>query len=77
MFIADNVVNKADWKVNSLRQITDYSASIKRDLKVVEQVLEATMRRRGEQHAELLRIARQRYPQGIPRDGALLPQTAS
>jgi hypothetical protein len=69
--ISDAIVNKANWKVSSMRKVVDDMATIRDDFKAIEEVLEATMGKRAEHHAELLRIARERYPQGIPREGSM------
>ena len=64
--IHDVVAHKGDWEGCALRKTVDYLAEAKDEIGEVRECLEAMQRRRGEQLAELARLTRLRYPNGLP-----------
>ena len=72
--LEDVVAHRGDWEGCALRRTVDYLAAARGELRQAAAELDALQRRRQHQHADLCRIVRERYPNGIPRGGVKPPR---
>ena len=67
--IGDIVSPRADWTGCALRKAIRDLMCIKQELAQTQDTLASFAARKREQRGELLRLARQRYPNGVPKGG--------
>jgi len=65
--IDDVVSHRGDWEGCALRRTVDYLDDAKDDVARAHELLDAAFHRQNEQHAELVRLVKARYPNGVPR----------
>lgn len=68
-FVEDVIAHRGDWEGCAVRQTVDYLFAAKREVRQAASALETLMLRRAEQHAELCKLVRTRFPHGIPKGG--------